>query len=651
MESDCVSTTLSDLYSIALTHSHISSCSSSSSAAEAFFLLPLQDATTAMAMPPPTSRQQAQRNASMSAAAAGGSCSVRVIDLDDASTRTVSWDPEVPEQAFEALIEAQLRALFGVTDEAWVDLIDTANSSLVQISKDALAAAASGGRPLCLCLSPKTEALAPMKRSEVFEVLFSDRALGMTIREHNDSVIVNQFKRRPDGGLGPAEASGRIQVDDVIYKVQGARTVGRSYDSVVQMLQTPSRPLAIQFFRPFVRDGLFAVEFRGPSLNMTITTDDINVIVKDLPMAHPNIVGYAEAHGVRQFDVIHAVDGEIIRGLEYNRAIALLSRPVRPMVVVFARSKLGVQTPSRSTGVMTSRFSFASTVAPSPRGGGSGSRRGSASSGQSGGDNMLVEDMLEFCDGFAADGVLSAKEIEQLKEMVLSMRSDVCSAVKRKNRNALVAIVRSPTMRIWDNLLKTRESILLAGPVTLKRKKRYHLLLTDHERLLLVNRDTNLLEDEIMCSQIVTVSSRVKFQEILITTPKSEYVLVDNFIGPAIWVRAVLPFTCTQGLLKVASSRRFIGSKKRFFVLQGARLTGYKKESMVHQVGAKSSSVMLTDAKIESDPKALTFAINTPEFQQTGKKLILTAPSGREFNKWITALNALASSSGGPPSA
>lgn len=571
------------------------------------------------------------------------SCSIRVIDLDDASTRVVSWDPNVPDQVFESLIESQLRAQFGVSDEAWVDLIDTANSSLVQISKDVLSRVA---HPLCLCLSPKTEALAPMKRNEVFEVVFAERALGMTIREHNDSVIVNQFKRRPDNSPGPAEASGRIQIDDVIYKVQGARTVGRSYDSVVQMLQTQTRPLAIQFFRPFPRNGLFAVEFRGASLNMTITTDDVNVIVKDLPMAHPNIVGYAEAHGVRQFDIIHAVDGEVIRGLEYNRAIALLSRPVRPMIVVFARSKVAApQTPSRSTGVMTSRFSFASSVAPSPRG---SVRRGSGCSGQST-NEMLVEDMLEFCDGFATEGVLSAKEIDALKEMVLAMRPDVCSAVKRKNRNAIVAIVRSPAMRIWDSLLKTRESILLAGPVTLKRKKRFHLLLTDHERLLLVNRDTNLLEDEIMCAQIVTVSSRVKFQELLISTPKHEYVLVDNFIGPVIWVRAILPFTCTQGVLKVASSRRFIGSKKRFFVLQGTRLTGYKRESMVHQVGAKSSSIQLTDAVIESDPKALTFAINTPEFTQSGKKLILTAPSSREFNKWITALNALSSS--GPPSA
>ncbi|RLN71236.1 hypothetical protein BBJ28_00007028, partial [Nothophytophthora sp. Chile5] len=393
-----------------------------------------------------------------------GSCSIRVIDLDDGSVRTISWDPNVPDQVFESLVEAQLRAQFGVSDEAWVDLIDTANSSLVHITKDVLSNVKDS---LCLCLAAKTEALAPMKTNEVFEVSFNERALGMTIREHNESVIVNHFKRQSNGALGAAEACGRIQSGDVIYKVQGARTVGRSYDNVVQMLQTQTRPLCIQFFRPFRRDGLFAVEFRGASLNMTITTDDVNVIVKDLPMAHPNIVGYAEAHGVRMFDIVHAVDGEIINGLEYNRAISLLSRSTRPMVVVFARSKMMPPTPGRSTGVMTSRFSFASTVAPSPRTSnmdGIGSRRGSGCSAMSGvdGESMLVEEMLEFCEGLGTDNVLNAKEVELLKELVLSMRPDVCSAVKRRNKNALVAIVRSPFMRIWDSLLKTRESILLA---------------------------------------------------------------------------------------------------------------------------------------------------------------------------------------------
>lgn len=573
-----------------------------------------------------------------------GSCSIRVIDLDDGSVRSISWDPNVPDQVFESLVESQLRAQFGVSDEAWVDLIDTANSSLVHITKDVLSNVKDS---LCLCLSPKTEALAPMKTTEVFEVVFQDRSLGMTIREHNESVIVNHFKRKPDGALSEAEASGLIQPNDVIYKVNGARTVGRSYDNVVQMLQTQTRPLSIQFFRPFRREGLFAVEFRGPSLNMTITTDDVNVIVKDLPMAHPNIVGYAEAHGVRIFDIIHAVDGEVINGLEYNRAISLLSRSTRPMVVVFARSKVMPPTPGRSTGVMSNRFSFASTVAPSPRPSsmdGFGSRRGSGCSAMSGmdGENMLVEEMLEFCEGLGNDGVLNQKEVEMLKDMVLAMRPDVCCAVKRKNNNAIVAIVRSPFMRLWDSLLKTRESILLAGPVSLKRKKRFHLLLTDHERLLFVNKDTNLLEDEIMCSQIVTVSSRSKYQELTISTSKMDYVLIDNFIGPVVWVRAILPFTCTQGILKVASSRRFLGSKKRYFVLRGNNLTGYKKESMIHQVGAKSSTISLADAKIDiTDPRSLTFIITTPEFSQAGKKLILTATSTREFNKWATALKAI----------
>ncbi|RLN26963.1 hypothetical protein BBJ28_00015846, partial [Nothophytophthora sp. Chile5] len=90
---------------------------------------------------------------------------------------------------------------------------------------------------------------------------------------------------------------------------------------------------------------------------------------------------------------------------------------------------------------------------------------------------------------------------------------------------------------------------------------------------------------------------------------------------------------------------RFLGSKKRYFVLRGNRLTGYKKESLIHQVGAKSSSITLTDATIDvADPRGLTFVITTPEFDQAGKKLILTALSTREFNKWTTALNGLRSS-------
>jgi hypothetical protein len=576
--------------------------------------------------------------------------SVRVIDLDDASSRLISWDPNVPDQAFESLIDAKLRYEFGITDEAWVDLFDAVNACPVHISKSVLS---NIQHSLCLCLSPKTaEALAPMKRSEIFEVVFHERALGLTIREHNESVMVNELKRRPDGLPGAAEASGRIFPGDVIYKVQGSRTVGRSYESIVHMLQTPSRPLSIQFFRPFPREGLHAVEFRGPSLNMTITTDDFNVIVKDLPMPHHNIIGYAESHGVRVGDVIHAVDGEIIRGTDYPRAVGLLSRPNRPMVVVFARSKYTPPTPTRSTAVLSSgRFSFASSSMPSPRpsrGSMADSvRRPSACSAVSMGlsnDSMPVEEMLEYCEGLGAVNILSPEEIDIVSRMVLAMRPDLCSAVKRKNQNAIVAIVRSPMMRMWDHLLKTHESILLAGPVSVKRKKRYHLLLTDHERLLFVNKDTNLLEDEIMCSQIVTISSRSKHGEIVITpvNSRSDIVIQDNFIGPAIWVKAVLPFTCTQGYLKVDGSRRFIGSKKRYFVLQGNKFTCFKKEQLVHQIGGASSSMVLTDATVElSDPIHFSFSISTPELVKVGKKLKLTAPSQREYNKWVAAFNAM----------
>ncbi|ETM41011.1 hypothetical protein L914_13174, partial [Phytophthora nicotianae] len=104
----------------------------------------------------------------------------------------------------------------------------------------------------------------------------------------------------------------------------------------------------------------------------------------------------------------------------------------------------------------------------------------------------------------------------------------------------------------------------------------------------LSNKDTNLLEDEIMCSLIVTVSSRSK---------------------------PVLSW------LKVASSRRFLVSSKQDFVLRGNRFTGYKKESMTQQVGAEGSTIFIKNVKIEiSDPRNLMFIITTPELSKAGQE-------------------------------
>nr|CCA14533.1 conserved hypothetical protein [Albugo laibachii Nc14] len=579
------------------------------------------------------------------------SSSLRIIDLDDGATRTITWDINFPDQQFASMIESQLREKFGVSEEAWVDLIDLANSSLVNITKKELM---SINDPVCLCLSSKTDTLAPIKHKEVFQVTFYEKAIGMTVHERQDCVVVHQFKRNSDGSLGAAEKSKRIQANDIIYKVQGQRTLEKSFENALYMLQDTTRPLTIDFFRPFPREGLFAVEFRVTNLNMTISSNDQNIIVTELPMGHRNIIGYAEAHGVRVNDIIHAIDGHILNGCdEYSRAISLLSRKTRPMIIVFRRSQSSAFTQSTVTTSsaasstpshqgLVPRFSFASAVAPSPRVG--TSRRNSNGSTMSSvvGDSMLLEDMLDYCEVLAIDGIVSCKEARILKEMIVATRPDLLCAIRRNNRNAIVAIVRSPAMRIWDHLLKTRENILLAGPVSLNRKKRYHMLLTDHERILFINKETNLLEDEIMCSHIVTVSSRSKSGELHISTLKQEYVLIDNFIGAVIWVRAILPFTCTQGYLKVSSTRRLFGSKRRYFVLRRNELTGYKKEQMVHSSDAKSSTIDLKNAKIEvTDPKGFTFAITTPEIAKAGKKLILIASTAREFNKWTAAFDML----------
>nr|CCA25411.1 conserved hypothetical protein [Albugo laibachii Nc14] len=589
------------------------------------------------------------------------SCEVCVIDLDDGKSRNVCWDPSTLDDEFEVLIESQLRQEFAVSDEAWVDLIDLNNSALISINKDNLLNVKSS---LCLCLSSKSVLLAPIKRNEIFEVIFHQKVIGITVHESNDTVRVHQFKCKYDGSMGEAQACGKIQTNDIIYKVSGQRAIGRPCGYVLQMLQTQKRPLSIQFFRPFCRKGLFAVEFKSVNMNMVVNADEEHVLVTELPMAYPNVIGYAEAHGVRTSDVIHAIDGEIIKGSEeYSRAVCLLSRPKRPMVVVFRRSRALMltqeklngcevsSTPSGTSDTFLPRFSFASTVAPSPQQASRNtlfSRRGSRCSVMSSarGEAMLVEDMLQYCESLAFEDMVTPEEASILKEMVISTRPDLLCAIRRRNRNAVIAIVRSPAMRLWDHLLKTRESILLAGPVLSKKKKRYHLLLSDHQRLLLVDKETNLLDDEIMCSHIVTVSSKSGSCELHISTAKHEYALVDNFVGVMVWVRAILPFVCTQGYLKVSTSRRLFSSKRRYFILRKKQLTGYKKEQQIHSPDAKSSTISLKGACMDIvDPKGFIFTISTPEFLQAGKKLIFTAPSGREFNKWIVALDFISKSS------
>ncbi|ETO68061.1 hypothetical protein F444_15079, partial [Phytophthora nicotianae P1976] len=127
-----------------------------------------------------------------------------------------------------------------------------------------------------------------------------------------------------------------------------------------------------------------------------------------------------------------------------------------------------------------------------------------------------------------------------------------------------------------------------------------------------------------MCFLIVTVSSRSKYQAFTISTSKTDCGLIYNFIGPVIY-------------------QAFPRVQQAGFRATCNRFTGYKKESMIQQVDAKSSTIFLKNAKIEiSGPRNLTFIVTTPELSQAGKKFILTATSTREFNKWITALQVTA---------
>ncbi|KAG9406398.1 hypothetical protein AC1031_002717 [Aphanomyces cochlioides] len=598
--------------------------------------------------------------------------SIRIIDLDTGASRHVSWDPSVPDDMFETVFESTLREVFGITDDSWVDLIDLNTSSLVPMSKHSFynLTTKTPEAPLVLTLSPKTETLAPLKKDDIIEVSFPDRSLGITIRDfHRDNVVVNAFRSNADGTMGYAESTGVIALGDIVYKVGGVRAIGRQYDSVIQMLQTPIRPLSVHFFRPRMREGLYAVEFTSASLNMTITCDDERVLVSRLPQTLPNVMGFAESRGVRIGDSIHAIDGNVLNGPEYARAVSLLKRSVRPLVVVFWRASvqpqftLQAETP-RSSAHRNSAASWSApspqpsprmsvskiprahsqkdmTVQPSPSGGFNAqydaySNNMTGHGGSLFGEGMSMADMMDYCDTVASIGVVTHQEASILKDMLVAGRGDLASAIRHRNKNAIVALVRSPTMHLWDQLLKTRERVVLAGPVSSKKTKRYHLILTDHERLLFVNKTTNALEDEVLCSHIVTVSSRSKLQEVIITTAKSEYVLLDSFIGPSVWVRAILPFTHTQGYLKVDHGG-LLGSKKRYFILKNELLSEYKKDT----ASDKPATVSLRECNVRVvDAKAFKFEISTPELTKQGRKISLAAPSAREYNKWIASLQA-----------
>ncbi|ETV81753.1 hypothetical protein H257_05345 [Aphanomyces astaci] len=603
--------------------------------------------------------------------------SIRIIDLDSGASRHVSWDPSVPDEVFESVFEGTLRTTFGITDDSWVDLIDLNTSSLVPMSKHSFfqLTTKTPEAPLVLTLSPKTESLAPLKKDDIVEVTFPDRSLGITIRDyHRDNVVVNAFRPNSDGTMGYTQSTGLISIGDVVYKVGGVRAIGRQYDSVIQMLQTPIRPLSVHFFRPRMREGLYAVEFTGSALNLTITSDDDRVLVSRLPPSLPNVMGFAEARGVRVGDSIHAIDGHILNGPEYARAVSLLKRSTRPLVVVFWRASVQPQymmqalenTTPKSSG---HRHSVASWSAPSPtpsprpslqkigrapstlkelQSPGSHydayNNNNMTATGQGGslfGDSMTVADMMDYCDTVASVGVVTLPEASILKDMLAAGRGDLASAIRHRNKNAIVALVRSPTMHLWDQLLKTRERVVLAGPVASKKTKRYHLILTDHERLLFVNKTTNALEDEVLCSHIVTVSSRSKMQEVILSTAKTEYVLLDSFIGPSVWVRAILPFTHTQGYLKVHHNPHasLLGPKKRYFLLKNDLLSEYKRDNMtndkpLHVVSLRSCQVRVVDAK------SFKFEITTSSGGVKAAKMNLVAPSAREYNKWMASLQA-----------
>jgi hypothetical protein len=74
--------------------------------------------------------------------------------------------------------------------------------------------------------------------------------LYMNIGDCKDRVVVLGFRTMADGKPGPAEASGKIKVGDVLVAINGYRITHLRFQEIIQVLQRNDPFLYLRFFRP-----------------------------------------------------------------------------------------------------------------------------------------------------------------------------------------------------------------------------------------------------------------------------------------------------------------------------------------------------------------------------------------------------------------
>jgi len=91
----------------------------------------------------------------------------------------------------------------------------------------------------------------PLKSNEI-EVCVAkgDSGLFMNIGDYRDRVVVLGFRKKSDGGLGPAEATGKIKIGDILVGINGLYITHLGFKKIIKLLSVKGQPY---FYLRFLR--------------------------------------------------------------------------------------------------------------------------------------------------------------------------------------------------------------------------------------------------------------------------------------------------------------------------------------------------------------------------------------------------------------
>jgi hypothetical protein len=99
---------------------------------------------------------------------------------------------------------------------------------------------------------PPIDLTGPVPTALVYEVRFErDEPPNVLLQEHQpgNRLVVKSFPRRADGGIGAAEASGKIEKGDFVTAVNGVNLDGFPFQDAIRLLTERHRPLVLRFMR------------------------------------------------------------------------------------------------------------------------------------------------------------------------------------------------------------------------------------------------------------------------------------------------------------------------------------------------------------------------------------------------------------------